>query len=53
MACVNLAETCAEIGQFGKAEDNFQKAFYMNNPDDHKQQEIHLQYARDTISPEI
>ncbi|XP_006984067.1 protein IFIT1 homolog B isoform X1 [Peromyscus maniculatus bairdii] len=45
MAYVNLAEMYIETGQFGKAEDNFQKVLSMRNLDAAIQQDIHLRYG--------
>ncbi|XP_021080617.1 interferon-induced protein with tetratricopeptide repeats 1 [Mesocricetus auratus] len=45
-AYVNLAEMYAEAGQFGEAEDNFQKALSIRNLDIIIQQDIHFRYGR-------
>ncbi|KAL6061455.1 hypothetical protein STEG23_033222 [Scotinomys teguina] len=46
MAYINLAEMYIEVGQFGKAEDNFQKVLSMRNLDVNTQQDIHFRYGR-------
>lgn len=46
MAYVNLAEVYTKIGQYEKAEENFQKVLRMENITDHLQQEIHFRYGR-------
>ncbi|XP_035297772.1 interferon-induced protein with tetratricopeptide repeats 1-like isoform X2 [Cricetulus griseus] len=45
-AYVNLAEMYIETGQFGKAEDNFQKVLSMRNLDVTILQDIHFRYGR-------
>ncbi|XP_051055801.1 LOW QUALITY PROTEIN: interferon-induced protein with tetratricopeptide repeats 1-like [Phodopus roborovskii] len=45
-AYVNLAEMHIETGQFGMAEDNFQKVLSMRNLDVTIQQDIHFRYGR-------
>lgn len=46
LAYVNLADMYADIGEYEKAEENFQKALSMKSADGHIQQEIHLRYGR-------
>ncbi|XP_004838536.1 interferon-induced protein with tetratricopeptide repeats 1B isoform X2 [Heterocephalus glaber] len=46
MAYINLADVYAKIGQYEKAEENFQKALCMENLPDHLQQETHFRYGR-------
>ncbi|KAM6182086.1 interferon-induced protein with tetratricopeptide repeats 1B-like [Erethizon dorsatum] len=45
MAYINLADVYAKIGQYEKAEENFQKVLCMKNIVDHLQQEIHFRYG--------
>lgn len=45
LAYVHLAEMCAEIRQYGEAEEHFQKALRIENSDDRIQQEIHYRYG--------
>uniref|UniRef100_A0A8C0MZ12 Interferon induced protein with tetratricopeptide repeats 3 n=2 Tax=Canis lupus TaxID=9612 RepID=A0A8C0MZ12_CANLF len=44
-AYIELAGMYAEIGQYTKAEDTFQKVLYMKNIDNHLQQQIHYHYG--------
>lgn len=45
MAYINLADVYAKLGQYEKAEENFQKVLCMKDIPDHLQQEIHFRYG--------